>query len=56
MKIIRMFFSENFKFLVVKFSIYLNRRIFVMFCLLWAALIQYTKNCPDMHFFVALEI
>ena len=24
------FLSENFKFLVVKFSIYLNRRVFVM--------------------------
>ena len=25
------FLSENFHFLVVKFSIYLNRRVFVMF-------------------------
>ena len=25
------FLSENFQFLVVKFSIYLNRRVFVMF-------------------------
>ena len=24
------FFSENFQFLVVKFSMYLNRRVFVM--------------------------
>ena len=31
MKIIRVFFlSENFQFLEVKFSIYLNRRVFVM--------------------------
>ena len=30
MKNIRFFFSENFQFLVVKFSIYLNRRVFVM--------------------------
>ena len=30
MKNIRFFLFENFSFLVVKFSIYLNRRIFVM--------------------------
>ena len=30
MKTIRVFLSENFQFLVVKFSIYLNRRVFVM--------------------------
>ena len=30
MKIIRVFLSENFQFLEVKFSIYLNRRVFVM--------------------------
>ena len=30
MKNIRLFLSENFPFLVVKFSIYLNRRVFVM--------------------------
>ena len=30
MKNIRVFLSENFKFLEVKFSIYLNRRVFVM--------------------------
>ena len=26
----RVFLSENFQFLMVKFSIYLNRRVFVM--------------------------
>ena len=31
MKNIRVFLSENFQFLQVKFSLYLNRRIFVMF-------------------------
>ena len=31
MKNIRVFLSENFPSLVVKFSIYLNRRVFVMF-------------------------
>ena len=31
--------SENFHFLVVKFSIYLNRRVFVMICSdLWQTL------------------
>ena len=29
-KIAEFFLSENFQFLVVKFSIYLNRRVFVM--------------------------
>ena len=31
MKNIRIFLSENFHFLELKFSIYLNRRVFVMF-------------------------
>ena len=31
MKNIGIFLSENFPFSVVKFSIYLNRRVFVMF-------------------------
>ena len=30
MKTISEFFSENFEFLEIKFSIYLNRRVFVM--------------------------
>ena len=30
MKNIRVFISENFQFLEVKFSIYLNRRVFIM--------------------------
>ena len=30
MKNMRFFLSENFPFLVVKFSLYLNRRVFVM--------------------------
>ena len=33
-KNIRIFLSENFPFLVVKFSIYLNRRVFVIVSLL----------------------
>ena len=31
MKNIRIFVSENFQFLEVKVSIYLNRRVFIMF-------------------------
>ena len=31
----RNFLSENFLFLVVKFSVYLNRRVFVMKWLIW---------------------
>ena len=30
MKTIRFFLSENFQFLVVNFSVYLNRRVFEM--------------------------
>ena len=30
MKNIRIFLSENFRFLVVKFSLYLNRHVFIM--------------------------
>ena len=30
MKNIRIYLSENFHFLVVKFSVYLNRHVFVM--------------------------
>ena len=30
MKNILIFLSENFHFLVVKFSVYLNRRVFIM--------------------------
>ena len=33
MKNIRIFLSENFPFLVVKFSVYLDRDVFVMVCL-----------------------
>ena len=32
MKKYQRFLSENFQFLEVKFSIYLNRRVFVMLC------------------------
>ena len=35
MKNIRIFYLKNFHFLVVKFSIYLNRRVFVMFGIIW---------------------
>ena len=34
MKNIKIFIDENFNFTVIKFSIYLNRRVFVMDCIL----------------------
>ena len=36
------FLSENFHFLVVKFSVYLNRCVFIMFLL-------FTKLCKTMQ-------
>ena len=40
MKNFRVFLSENFQFLEVKFSIYLNRRVFVMY----VPFIAYNEN------------
>ena len=40
MKNIRVFVSENFQFLEVKFSTYLNRRVFVMVIRLLCRLIR----------------
>ena len=39
MKKIRIFLSENFHFLVIKFSEYLNRPVFVMLCNVAVALL-----------------
>ena len=36
------FFSENFHFLVVKFSVYLNRRIFIILLLIFG---QFSSFC-----------
>ena len=38
MKNIRVFLSQNFQFLEVKFSLYLNRRVFVMLKGEWSTL------------------
>ena len=47
MKTIRVFLSENFQFLEVKFSIYLNRRVFVM----WFVDSSYTvKTIISLHY------
>ena len=51
MKTIRVFLSENFQFLEVKFSIYFNRHVFVMLsgamtkcsCMIWPAPVTYLK-------------
>ena len=48
MKNIRGFLSENFQFLEVKFSIYLNRRVFVMettFCCIGSGLRLFAQVC-----------
>ena len=47
------FLSENFQFLEVKFSIYLNRHVFVMYdcAASLAELILYCLNMPQRHFF-----
>ena len=42
MKNIRIFLSKNFPFLVVKFSIYLNRHVYIM--------ITRNHNCKVLHF------
>ena len=38
------FFSENFQFLQINFSIYLNRRVFVMKNMLFFFLIKNARN------------
>ena len=40
LKIIEFFLSENFQFLAVKYSIYLNRRVFVMIVLFSQYILQ----------------
>ena len=47
MKNIRIFLSENFPVLVVKFSVYLNRRVFVMFPRKKMALTFHTNFLPS---------
>ena len=47
MKNIRIFLSENFHFLVAKFSVSLNRRVFVMFYKI--------KNCLKNDFFISCD-
>ena len=51
MKNIRFFFSENFSFLVVKFSIYLNRLVFVMCSLFstWLRVIPFRINFSSLQ-------
>ena len=57
MKNIRVFLSENFQFLEVKFSIYLNRCVFVM--LLDVLKLYYVKNenknVPDTSIWIRYE-
>ena len=53
MKNIRVFLFENFQFLEVKFSINLNRDVFVMRRLIWAFVL---RICPKTHFNIARPI
>ena len=47
MKNIRIFLSENFRFLFVKFSIHLNRHVFVMYTHLERGSSKPLKVCPS---------
>ena len=50
MKNIRFFFSENFQFLVMKFSIYLNRHVFVM------VVFSFNSSISAVHQFNAIKV
>ena len=55
MKTIRIFLSESFQFLVVKFSSYLNRHVFVMNQSLSTnkasdAILEHTRSNPSLLF------
>ena len=45
MKNIGIFLSENFQFLVVKFSVYLNRHVFVMSKTYFSSVVVLTVSC-----------
>ena len=56
MKNIRVFLSENFQFLEVKISVYLNRRVFVMH-IIHIYMRWYSVYCFEVtvqHFFIEL--
>ena len=44
---IRMFCLKNFIFFMVKFSVYLNRHVFVMLGILWEAKDQQFRNTDN---------
>ena len=50
MKKILEFLPENFQFLVVKFSVYLNRRVFVMRCRCFTAPLKTEKSKIYLNF------
>ena len=57
MKNIRIFLSENFHLLVVKFSVHLNRHVFVMRNIIfpkrpYVAIYSLVKSYPMMHYSV----
>ena len=49
MKNIKVFLSENFQFLEVKFSIYFNRRVFVMGTFSHVLVYLYLQNPPSIE-------
>ena len=56
MKKYQRFLSENFQFLEVNFSIYLNRRVFIMDCADAQAdqlSVFAVRICPKTHFLMA---
>ena len=53
---IRIFLSENSHFLVVKFPVYLNRRVFVMQSILTAQLCLNWFNNQTIHRFLHIKI
>ena len=53
-KNIRMFYLNVFQFLEVKFSIYLNRRVFVMALRFWLFLVMWTSSALFRYPYIAL--
>ena len=55
MKKYKSFLSENFHFLVVKFSVYLNRRVFVMFQAFTFFVTAYLFLLQTLHMLIFLQ-
>ena len=53
-KISEFFLSENFQFLEIKFSIYLNRRVFVMHVMICQLVLRYVFVAVKVHFYTKI--